>query len=369
MQSFGGISNCFSQLIKHLPKDVQYDIAIRESNNIHLIENRLVQVEPMVHGEETFLPSVNFRGKGFLYEKYSELFYNSTSLGRNLRCSIDALKRNEFDVFHPTFFDDYFLKYLKNKPFVLTIHDMIPELFGGRRNIQIRNKPSLVSKSSHIIAVSERTKQDLIDILHVPEKKVTVIYHGAPDFFDYSDEKPVFEGKYILFVGRRGGYKNFNLMIKKMAPLFKRHKEFNLVCTGGDFEKCEVDLFKELGIRDRIFLLHPSDHELMNLYTNAFCFIFPSLYEGFGIPILEAYKANCPVLLNKKSCFPEIAQDGAIYFQLDDEQSDLELVLEKMLKMPQEVREKLLKKQMERLKTFSWEMSSKKLMKVYASVI
>lgn len=134
-------------------------------------------------------------------------------------------------------------------------------------------------------------------------------------------------------------------------------------------QKKEQSLIKRLGVKDRIILLHPSDMELTNLYAHALCFIYPSIYEGFGIPILEAYRCHCPVLLNYKSCFPEIAQDAAIYFHLDDNQSDLEQVMENFLAMPDDARNQFVEKQNLRLKAFSWEVSAKKLEEVYYGVI
>ena len=99
--------------------------------------------------------------------------------GRNLTYSINRIEKGDYDVFHPTFFDDYFVKHLNGKPFVLTIHDMIPELFSTSDKLQIENKKRLAQSASHIIAVSEKTKEDIVELLKIPEDKISVIYHGA----------------------------------------------------------------------------------------------------------------------------------------------------------------------------------------------
>ena len=368
MQKFGGISNSFVQLIKRLPDEIEYEIAIRESDNVHLQDSGLVKIIPPQCMEDNFISTTKFKGRGFLYRQCSKSFPSVTSLGRNRKCSIEALVKGDYDVFHPTFFDDYFLPYLKGKPFVLTIHDMIPELFFNKKSIQVRTKPRLCKEAMHIIAVSEKTKADLIDILKVPEKKVTVIYHGAPEK-NIPVEKSMVDGKYILYVGQRDSYKYFNQMIVSLEPILSRHMDLKIVCVGKPFTKEEQIMIKRLGVEDRVIQLFPSDEELMNLYAHALCFIYPSIYEGFGIPILEAYQGQCPVLLNYKSCFPEIAQDAAIYFHLDDQQSDLEQVMEKVLTMSEIERNQLIARQNIRLKAFSWEASTQKLAYIYYSLV
>ena len=128
-------------------------------------------------------------------------------------------------------------------------------------------------------------------------------------------------------------------------------------------------MINRLGLNGRVIQLRPSDIEMSNLYHYAKCFIFPSVYEGFGIPILEAYNAHCPVILNNKSCFPEIAKDAAIFFNLDENSSDLEEVMEQFLTMSQKDSNSLIEKQLQRLKYFSWEKSAQKLADVYLSLM
>ena len=101
------------------------------------------------------------------------------------------------------------------------------------------------------------------------------------------------------------------------------------------------------------------------LYHDAVAFIYPSSYEGFGIPILEAYKANCPVMLNRASCFPEIAGDAAIYFNIDDMKSDLAEQLETLYGLNNDERNALLAKQHQRLQRYSWEQAAKALVNIY----
>ena len=369
MQHYGGVSNCFVQLISNFPQGVAYDISLLECDNFHLRDSGLIDVPPKSFPPEKFLLNRHFLGQGILYGWYSNIFPSKTSNGRNRLYSVEKLKQGDFDVFHPTFFDSYFLPYLNGKPFVLTVHDMIPELFSPN-DFQVKVKPLLCQKAAHIVAVSERTKQDLMRLLHVPEDKISVIYHGAPNYNDCASLKPLLDGQYILYVGqRRDSYKNFLPMLKSLVPVLQHHQAIKVVCTGPDFTKAERLFMKDAGICNKVIHRYVNDQELQNLYAHALCFIYPSVYEGFGIPILEAYRANCPVLLNEVSCFPEIAQEAAVYFHLNDQSSDLDQVMENFLRMTDRERNLLLERQRERLSCFSWQKSAQKLTDLYKALV
>ena len=363
LQKYGGVSNCFTQLIKNMPPDVDIEIGVRETNNIHLQASGIIVIIPPKNSICQFIKNQSFRGKKRLYKDVSNLFPQLTSRGRNILYSIGKIKGGDYDVFHPTFYDTYFLPYLENKPFVLTVHDMIPEILYSKKEKQAVEKAELVKQAAHIVAVSENTKNDLMNILNVPESKITVIYHGAPKF-ERDHLKPIVDSPYILYVGSREGYKYFMPMLKCLL----NHLEIKFVCTGPDFTYKERSFFKENGIRSRMIHVNGDDGMMMNLYSHALCLIFPSIYEGFGMPILEAYKASCPVLLNNKSCFPEIAQDAAMYFDLAENHSNLIQVIESFLTMSDSSKANLLRKQRERLEFFSWEKSSKQLYEVYKSM-
>ena len=369
MQHYGGVSNCFVQLISNFPQGVVYDISLLECDNFHLKDSGLIDVPPKSFPPEKFLLNRHFLGQGILYGWYGKVFPSKTSNGRNRLYSIEKLKLGDFDIFHPTFFDPYFLSYLNGKPFVLTVHDMIPELFSPK-NFQVKVKPLLCQKAAHIIAVSERTKQDLMRILNVPEGKISVIYHGAPSYDNRVSLKPILDMGYFLYVGqRRESYKNFLPMLKSLVPVLQHHQDIKLVCTGPDFTNAERLFMEKVGLGNKVIHMHVNDQELQNLYAHALCFIYPSVYEGFGIPILEAYRANCPVLLNEAGCFPEIAQEAAVYFHLDDQSSDLDQVLEDFLRLTDKEREPLLERQRARLSCFSWQKSAQKLIDLYNSLV
>ena len=370
IQDFGGISRCFVELYKQMPKNVDTHISLKESNNVYIKEMGMKGVHPK-NGFDNFICRHPFPGKWHLYLWYHKLWKHNENKDINLIHSIEELEKGEYDIFHPTYYSDYFLPYLNGKPFVLTIHDMTPELYPQyfkHDDFQIIMKRKLAPLANAIIAVSENTKQDIIRILGIPEEKIHVIYHGC-SLSSPTKSNSLFHFPYLLYVGDRKGYKNFIPFVKQVAPILKQHKGIHVVCTGKPFNKEEKYLFKELGVSGLfVNTWVDTDADLYSLYHHATCFIYPSDYEGFGIPILEAYQADCPVLLNRASCFPEIAQDAAIYFNINSNDNNLSECLVNFLSMSKYEKEILLNKQRARLADFSWKKSAEKLAKIYNSL-
>ena len=371
MQSHGGVSRCFAELYKNLPKEISASISLKESENVYIKEMNLAGTHFRRNGFNNFICRRPFPGKWHLYELYQKIRGKKEYADINLTHSIEELQKGEYDIFHPTFFYDYFLPYLKGKPFVLTIHDMIPELypqFYRPDDIHIIMKRKLAPLAKAIIAVSENTKKDIIRFLNIPEEKVYVVYHGC-SFSSLQSSHSPYSFPYLLYVGDRFGYKNFIPFVKQVSPVLKQHKGLRVICTGKPFEKEEIILFKELGVSNLfINTWAKTDAELYTLYHHAECFIYPSDYEGFGIPILEAYQADCPVLLNRASCFPEIAKDAAIYFNINSNDNNLSESLVNFLSMSKYEKETLLTKQRARLADFSWRKSAERLAKIYNSI-
>lgn len=368
-QKYGGISRCFVELYKHLPDACKATIAVRETENVYARE--LGGVNPLGYQYDHFLSTRHFWGKGHLHLWADYLKRIKYYPDYNKNYSIYLLQKGQYDVFHPTYFDDYFLPYLNGTPFVLTIHDMIPELypqyFSGD-DVQIVMKRKLAPMASAIVAVSENTKKDVMRILNVPEEKIHVVYHGSSLPIGIGDK--IYDFPYFLFVGERGLYKNFVPFMRAIEPLLKKYESLHVVCTGRAFSQEEESMMVEYGVKDRfVSCWVKNDNVLYSLYHNALCFVYPSEYEGFGIPILEAFQADCPVLLNNASCFPEIAGDAAFYFDMNSNDSNLAEQLERLLSMSSEEKTHLLSKQRKRLSKYSWEDSAKKMDDVYQSVI
>jgi glycosyltransferase involved in cell wall biosynthesis len=248
------------------------------------------------------------------------------------------------------------------------IHEKFPEMF-PKNDKTTQNKKILAKKASKIIAVSESTKKDLIDIFGIEKSKIDVVYHGNSLFENVNVQKfNCVYGNYLLYVGSRGAYKNFNSFIKAIHPLISENSNLSLVCVGGGtFTSTELKLFKTLNISTKIYQYSLEDRELAEFYKNAIMFIFPSLYEGFGIPILEAFACKCPVVCSNTSSLPEVAGNAAIYFDPYNYESILKSV-EKVYFNPN-LRDELIRKGVERVKDFSWHDTALKTKNVYDSIL
>lgn len=370
-QTHGGVTRSFAELIHNMPSDIGTEIAVLESDNVYLREMNLVPgLSPLHMSRATFLGGVDSKWKEFAFNTLNYVPFVNTPKTLNRRNAIGRLESGEYDVFHPTFFDDYFLKHLHGKPFVLTVHDMISDRMSpdAKRNDKWTvSRDHLVACATHIVAVSENTRKDVMELLGVPEDRISVIYHGGPDVdcnaLEMTDS-PV-EGPYILFVGaRQVAYKNFKPFVEACVPVLKKRPELRIVCTGGQFSPDEKQFFDELGVADRMLAVFASSEELNRLYHHAEAFVFPSAYEGFGIPILEAFACGCPVLLNNASCFPEVAGDAALYFNMDT----LGGVLEDFLSQGSSARAELVSKGFLRLADFSWKKAAESLAGIYRTL-
>lgn len=371
MQKFGGVSNCFCKLLSNFNNDITFNIGIVQSDNIHLWQSNLCpNLEKINIDIHKFIAKYKFKGKGLFYIWRNKLLPINTAENLNRRRSIELLKKGDFDIFHPTFFDDYFLKYLNGRPFVLTIHDMMPELFPeyySKNDFQILAKRKLSKQAAAIIAVSENTKNDIVKILGISPEKIHVIYHGGPKIESLKGDS-IYEFPYFLYVGQRNTYKNFSQLLIDFSKFISFHKEIKLVCTGPQFNAKEKGLISTYKLKNNVIHTEASDEQLKKLYANAIAFIYPSLYEGFGMPILEAFAYGCPVLLNNKSCFPEIAGDAAIYFDSDSNNSNIYETLETFYHLSDSEIEELRNKGYKQLSLYSWEKSALKLQELYESI-
>lgn len=376
-QRYGGISRYFFELMKQFSKSdtINYELALKYSNNFYLCNSPELcsfKMQTCVP-EKKFLPGINFKGKAKITRLLARMSILEHSLIINKRLSVINLKSGNFDIFHPTYYDDYFLRYLGNKPYILTVYDMIHERFSGsyfkEAKSFISEKKELIRKSSHIIAISENTKKDIIDIYKIDEKKISVVYLG--NSFTNSDEgiSAQLSENYILFIGDRHAYKNFEFFIKAIAPLLLHEKEIFLVCAGSvDFSAGENALIEHLGISEKVIHLPlVNDATLSALYRKALCFVFPTLYEGFGIPVLEAFACGCPALLSNTSSLPEVGGNAALYFNPEDSESILETV--KSVVYSSELADKLRQKGYKQLKKFSWERCAFETRSVYEKVL
>ncbi len=355
-QQYGGVSRIFVEIIKHLREypDVKIELPLLYSHNTHLVENNFHPTKPYLQrpfkGRTTLMNSINVLNN----------FYTNKQL-----------RKQNFDVFHPTYYDTYFLSALKQKPFVLTIYDMTHEKMAHQElktDKTIEYKQILAHKATHIIAISENTKKDIHEIYGISEQKITVSYldNSLKPVVNYSPELK-FPDFYILFVGNRRVYKNFDLFLDAVAPLLKENNDLHLVCAGGAaFNSAEEHRIQTLGIKKQVVQTAIPDNLLAHLYQNAQCFVFPSLYEGFGIPTLEAFACECPVALSYASSMPEVGGDAALYFDPNSKESIFQTV-QKII-YDRDLQNQLRAKGREQLQKFSWQQSARQHYELYKNL-
>jgi len=217
---------------------------------------------------------------------------------------------------------------LPNTKIISVVHDIMPKVYKEyypiiyKIYLSIFLPPSL-KKSSRIITVSELSKNDITKYYGISNTKIRVIYNNAPDRFkprELSNEERIkfkkdnnFPGKYLLFVGVIQKRKNIIGLLKILDILKKKGSKLDLVMIGKpgyDFKNIQLEISKRKDIINYIEFI--DDEKLALIYNNAFAFIFPSFYEGFGIPLLEAMQSGIPVLSSNTSSLIEVVGDGGI---------------------------------------------------------
>jgi len=319
-QNFGGISRYFMELFSS-NSGFEAEIAVKFSDNIHLLSRPSFRdrIQPFQSDLEGFLWGLKFRGKNRLYDLTAQILRRTKPGATNLENSLSSLTSGHYDVFHPTYFNPYFLESLRDRPFVVTIYDMIhevfPEYFPLTDSTSAR-KRFLCEKATRIVAISHSTKKDLIEHFRINPEKIDVVYLASSllgaDLANPVTNPP--SDRYILFTGNRWGYKNFFFFVRVIADILIEERSLKLVCTGPSLKPEERSYFEQLAIADRVVHRTASDAELAALYAHAEMFVFPSLYEGFGIPTLEAFAAGCPVVLSDTPAMREVAGNAALFF-------------------------------------------------------
>ncbi|TDX59261.1 glycosyltransferase family 4 protein [Orenia marismortui] len=348
-----GIGNYGYNLINSLDRlDLKYDISSLvqkkiESNNID------IQIKQCSN-------------------RYHRILYEQIPLRRNYK---------NYDLIH---FIDYSSPIIAiNTPFIVTIHDLsfykYPETFNyGSRRIKQILAPISIKRSNKVIADSKNTKKEILSRFNINESKVKVIYPGSPSYNKIEDIRKLEAVKrkyginqdYILYVGTIEPRKNLLRLLEAYHNLLKQGIKEKLVIVGKKGWLYE-DIFKkveELGLDKQVlFLGYLPEKEKVALYSGAKVFVYPSLYEGFGLPPLEAMSCGTPVVVSNSSSLPEVVGDSGIY--VDPKRADsiaqgiYDLLDQKKL------REKLSLLGVKRSKKFTWEKSIKNILEVYDKIL
>ena len=226
------------------------------------------------------------------------------------------------DIVHNTFYLPRALRDHSSAKRVVTVYDMIPELMPKtrRRMDFLTEKHRYVQRADHIICISESTKRDLLRIYPDISAPVTIAYPGVgPAFHPNVTTVEDFPEPYVLHVGNRAGYKDGETLYRAFAAIAGDFPELTLFLVGGgEPTRQEAALFAELGITQRVSQRSLSDDQVPAAYDQAALTVFPSRYEGFGLPALEAMATGSPLVLADTSSLPEVGGSAARYFAPGD---------------------------------------------------
>jgi len=295
------------------------------------------------------------------------------------------LRKENVDLMHFTHFN---APILYKRPSVVTIHDLTLHFYPGKKMTSLHRRlayqlvmKSVTGHAAQVIAVSENTKKDLVELIKVPEEKIRVIYEGVNNEFKEITNKDVLTDikkkygivkPYLLYTGVWRSHKNLVNLIKAFSYL-KKDDNFDgqLVITGKeDPLYLEVRAtIQDLGLEgDIVFTDMVPEEDLPALYSAAKLYVFPSLYEGFGLPPLEAMSCGTPVAASKAACIPEICgEDNAVFFDPYDPTDISDGVMKIWLN--EELQKELVVKGRERIKKFSWKKMAREILKTYESVV
>jgi len=332
MQKFGGISNYWNRLIEGIC--VEYP----GSKNIM----------PVTSGD-------HYGGKNQIKERIP-LF-----ISRYL--PVLNVKRNE--IFHTSY---YRWPMFKCKAYVITVYDFTYEKFSKplQKHIHSFQKNNSIKRADAIICISESTKKDLL-YYHkdINPKKVHVVPLGVDQSKFYSTKNINDYKKHnnqVLFVGRRDGYKRFDLVVQAVSKI----KTLTLTIVGKELSVNELKILEDcLHGRWKSFI-NVDSSKLRELYESSFAFIFPSDYEGFGLPLIESMACGCPVVSSSLSSLPEVGGGAALYAESQNYESYFNQLLS--LKNSEELRVDIIKLGLLRAKEFTWSKTVLQTINVYKSI-
>lgn len=341
LQRAGGISVIFRELLDYLDKE--------NIPTTHLIDGSPLQDLPNYQaGVRTISRSARF----------SERYRSCTMPSYGSKSTFNFGSK----LFHSSY---YRIPTNKDVTNIVTVHDFMYERFrhGPAKWVHTIQKKAAIDRAQAIICVSKSTLSDLNEFVSVRRDQIVEVIHpGVSEYFYPMNQAVAIsefrERPYILFVGQRGGYKNFNLALATLSEL----PEFELRCVGGgDFRRNEFDgASQELVSRVR-HMGFTSNKELNLLYNQASCLFYPSSYEGFGIPVIEAMKAGCPVVSTNCKAIVEIGGDALQIVPVHD---PIELA-KAVLNTVSHDRKTIIKKGILNAEKYSWARSNLQILNVY----
>jgi glycosyltransferase involved in cell wall biosynthesis len=352
-QRYGGISRYFANLVAGVNARADFQAAVG------LLYNTNYYISDLNFPLDNPLGRMIFDARPDRIDKWNKQY------------SKLLIKKNNFDLLHPTYYHPYFINKVK-KPYVLTVHDMIYELLPQHFPATERlpeQKRITTKNATGLIAISQSTKNDMTQVLNIPAEKIQMIYHGINNNQQIVTKQVAnLPANYLLFVGERANYKNFSRLLQCFAGLKNHYPDLHLICAGGgEFDQEEMLLMKKLDVNKLCTQLAVSDAQLNYLYQQAQVFVFPSLYEGFGYPLLEAFRVGCAIAASNTSSFPEVGGDAVHYFSPDDTHSMYKAIDELLKDAP--LRKQYIENGYEQLKHFALEREIEETLNFYTKII
>lgn len=354
-QKYGGISRYFVRLAE--------GITARSGNSARIIAP--LHVNAYLAG----LPDGIVRGTAIAASDFNQ------RIARNIskRIARPLLAAEKPDIVHETYFAAKGSA-PRGVPTVLTVYDMIHEIFAdsfAATDPTRELKRAAVRRADHILCISESTQRDLLAYIPEASGKTSVTLLGFDSFGARADtsDRPAPRRPYLLYVGERSRYKNFAGLLNAYGASDQLKRNFDIMCFGGGpASASELATIAGLGIAaGAITFLSGSDDALAASYRGASAFIYPSLYEGFGIPPLEAMSSSCPVIASNISSIPEICGEAANYFDPCDAESMRNTIESSVFDSI--TRADMIKKGHERLKRFSWDQCAQATIESYEALL